>query len=60
MVAVADGYRGQGIGRKLIQSLTGDEPGITWVLRAGHGSRGFWEKMGFKASEVAMEKTRQK
>jgi predicted N-acetyltransferase YhbS len=60
MVAVAEDYRGRGIGRNLIQSLIGDEPGITWVLRAGHGSREFWEKMGFKASEVAMEKTRKK
>lgn len=58
MVAVAASERGRGIGRKLIQSLTGDDTGITWVLRAGHGSIGFWEKMGFKTSEVAMEKVR--
>jgi GNAT superfamily N-acetyltransferase len=60
MVAVAASERGRGIGRALIQSLIGEDTGITWVLRAGHGSTGFWEKMGFKASEVAMEKTRQK
>jgi len=28
---------------------------ITWVLRAGSGSPSFWEKMGFRKSEVAME-----
>jgi hypothetical protein len=32
---------------------------ITWVLRSGRGSDGFWEKMGFKKSEVAMEKVRE-
>lgn len=59
MVAVAEDMRGQGIGRKLIERLISDESGsITWVLRAGHGSTGFWEKMGFKASEVVMEKVR--
>jgi GNAT superfamily N-acetyltransferase len=58
MVAVARGWRGRGIGRGLVGRLTGDDPGITWVLRAGRGSRGFWEKLGFKASEVAMERTR--
>jgi ribosomal protein S18 acetylase RimI-like enzyme len=61
MVAVAADYRGRGIGRKLIEHLTSDESGsITWILRAGHGSERFWEKIGFRASEVAMEKVRQK
>ena len=60
MVAVAADRRGRGLGRQLVERLTGDDPGITWVLRAGRGSRGFWEKMGFKASEVAMERERQK
>jgi hypothetical protein len=31
---------------------------VTWVLRAGRGSNGFWEKLGFKPSEIAMEKVR--
>ena len=60
MVAVAADRRGRGLGRRLIECLTGDDPGITWVLRAGRGSRGFWEKMGFDVSEVAMEKERRK
>ena len=60
MVAVAPDRRGRGIGRQLVEQLIGDDPGITWVLRAGRGSRGFWEKMGFKPSEVAMEKERQR
>ena len=58
MVAVAEDQRGQGIGRTLVRHLIGDDPGITWTLRAGRGSEGFWQKMGFAASEVAMERTR--
>ena len=60
MVAVAADRRGRGLGRRLVERLTGDDPGVTWVLRAGRGSRGFWEKLGFEASEVAMERARRK
>ena len=59
MVVVAEVVRGQGIGREIVQRLMGDNPEITWVLRAGRGSEGFWSKMGFTASETAMERTRQ-
>ena len=58
MVAVAAECRGQGIGRRLVASLMGDDLKITWVLRAGRGSEGFWKKMGFKESEMAMERVR--
>jgi ribosomal protein S18 acetylase RimI-like enzyme len=58
MVAVAADQRGQGIGRKLVECLINEDSNITWVLRAGRGSIGFWEKMGFKGSEVAMERLR--
>jgi predicted N-acetyltransferase YhbS len=58
MVAVAADVRGRGVGRELVQQLIGEDTGLTWVLRAGRGSRGFWEKVGFKPSEVAMEKLR--
>lgn len=57
-VAVAEDKRGQGIGRQLIERLIGDDPNITWVLRTGRGSTGFWKKMGFSVSEAAMEKNR--
>lgn len=60
MVAVAADRRGQGIGRELVRRLVGEEAGITWVLRAGRESYGFWEKMGFKRSEIAMERIRTK
>jgi N-acetylglutamate synthase-like GNAT family acetyltransferase len=56
-VAVTADKQKQGIGRALVKRLMDvDEPGkITWVLRAGRGSNGFWEKMGFKKSQTAME-----
>ena len=58
MVAVAADVRGRGVGSELVRRLIGDDAGVTWVLRAGRGSRGFWEKVGFKPSEVAMERVR--
>ena len=58
MVAVVPDRRGQGIGRKLIEYLIHDNPNITWVLRARPGSEGFWEKLGFIRSDMAMERVR--
>jgi N-acetylglutamate synthase-like GNAT family acetyltransferase len=60
MLAVSPEKRMQGIGREIIKRLMGEEEEITWVLRAGRGSGGFWEKIGFKRSEIAMEKTRRR
>jgi N-acetylglutamate synthase-like GNAT family acetyltransferase len=58
-VAVSQRMRGRGIGRELVERLMGDDPNITWVLRAGRAdSVGFWEKMGFRPSDVAMERER--
>ena len=60
-VAVSEEKRGRGIGRALVDRLMGDNPNITWVLRAGRSdSVGFWEKMGFRRSDVAMERTRKR
>jgi N-acetylglutamate synthase-like GNAT family acetyltransferase len=60
-VAVAADKQRQGIGQELVRRLMEvEEPRkITWVLRSGRGSDGFWEKVGFKKSEVAMEKVRE-
>jgi ribosomal protein S18 acetylase RimI-like enzyme len=56
--AVAPTHRRRGIGRLLVERLLGDDLGITWVLRAGHGSDAFWTSLGFVRSEIAMERVR--
>lgn len=57
-VLVASEFRGRGVGREIVGQLMGDDPDITWVLRAGHGSELFWSKLGFERSNAAMERRR--
>jgi ribosomal protein S18 acetylase RimI-like enzyme len=59
MVVVAASCRRQGIGSALVRAVMRDEPGITWVLRAGRsGAPEFFARLGFRASVEAMERPR--
>ncbi|WP_434709576.1 GNAT family N-acetyltransferase [Pseudomonas sp. R1-1] len=61
MVVVDAQHQRKGIGRALVEHVMGDDPDITWVLRAGRdGAEAFFASLGFETSVIAMERRRQK
>ena len=61
MVVVDEQHRRAGIGRALVEHIMGDNPAITWVLRAGReGAETFFASLGFETSVIAMERPRRK
>lgn len=53
-VAVLPEDQGRGIGRMLLESITEQLPGVSFILYASPGKEGFYEKLGFRKMLTGM------
>jgi GNAT superfamily N-acetyltransferase len=52
--AVIDGYQGQGLGRKIVESLLSRLTDCNIILYASPGKEGFYEKQDFRKMKTGM------
>jgi ribosomal protein S18 acetylase RimI-like enzyme len=52
-VVVSEQYRGQGIGRRLVETMLENDKGITYLLRADPDNADFYTKLGFESADLA-------
>jgi ribosomal protein S18 acetylase RimI-like enzyme len=56
MLVVHADWRGRGNGQALLRAAMGDNTRMTWVLRARPDAAGFYGRLGFADSQVALER----
>lgn len=53
-VVVDKEYRGQGIGKELINRILNHNPQISYLLRADQDNENFYKSLGFESTEHAL------
>ncbi len=53
-VVVHKDYRGRGIGKELISKILNNSKSVTYILRGDPENQGFYERLGFKESQLCL------